>query len=129
MININIKATNMELTPAIRDYVEKRFASLEKFIVHSPEESPSMNIEVGKTTNHHKHGDVYKSEVNLLFKGKTFYVVSEKEDLYAAIDDAKEDLERELVSKKDKSMTLYKRGAARVKNLLKGISNYRPWRK
>jgi len=31
-MNINIKATNMELTGAISDYVNKRLVTVEKFI-------------------------------------------------------------------------------------------------
>lgn len=125
-MNTQIKASNMELTPAIKEYVEKRLGTLEKFI-RGKDGSNQMNIEVGKTTNHHKNGEVYKAEVNLDANGKHFYAVSEKEDLYSAVDDVRSEVERQLVQTKDRDDTLFRRGARSVKKMLKGISNRNPF--
>lgn len=116
----------MELTGAIKEYVEKRLGTLEKFI-RGKEGSSQMNVEVGKTTNHHKNGDVYKAEVNLDANGKHFYAVSEKEDLYSAVDDVKNEIERQLIETKDRADTLFRRGARSVKKMLKGISSRNPF--
>ena len=123
-MNTNIKATNMELTEAINDYVNKRLSGISKFIKGG---NFSANVEVGKTTNHHKQGDVFRAEFNIEISGEKFYTFSEKEDLYVAIDDAKEEIVRQITSKKDKKQTLYKRGAASVKKMLKGISKRNPF--
>lgn len=123
-MNINIKATNMELTEAIEGYVNKKLASLGKFI---QEDKISGYVEIGKTTEHHKNGDVFKAEYNLQLDGKKFYAVSEKSDLYAAIDDAKEEFIRQITRTKDKKQTLYKRGATSVKKMIKGISKRNPF--
>ena len=124
MNTINIKATNMELTGAINDYINKRLAGIEKFIKNSEMNS---NIEVGKTTNHHKRGDVFRAEFNIQISGTKFYAFSEKEDLYTAIDDAKEEIVRQVTSNKDRKKTLFKRGATSVKKMLKGISDRNPF--
>lgn len=116
----------MELTPAIRDYLEKRLQALEKFI-RAKEGSSMMQVEVGKTTNHHKNGDVYKAELNLNAGGRVFNAISEKEDLFGAIDDVKEEMERQLIESKDREDTLFRRGARSVKKMLKGISNRNPF--
>mgnify|MGYP003404567027 CR=1 FL=1 len=123
-MNINIKATNLELTDAIRDYVEKKVESLQKFINNT---NVQVQIEVAKTTNHHKNGEVFKAEIDIRADGKKFFTASEGEDLYATIDEARESMMRELTHNKDRDRTLYKRGAASVKKMLKGISKRNPF--
>ena len=120
----NIKATNMELTGAISDYINKRLSSIEKFV---NSEVVTAHVEVGKTTNHHKQGDVFKAEFDLDISGVKFYTVSEKDDLYAAIDEAKQEIVRQITNSKDRKQTLYKRGATSVKKMLKGISDRNPF--
>lgn len=116
----------MELTEAIKEYVEKRLGALDKFI-RGQEGNSHMDVEVGKTTNHHKNGDVYKAEISLDANGKHFYAVSEKEDLYSAVDDVKSEIERQLIETKDRNDTLFRRGARSVKKMLKGISSRNPF--
>jgi len=118
----NIKATNMELTPAISDYINKKIEMLEKF-VDPNDTSVSANIEVGKTTEHHQQGDVFRAEINFSIGGKQFRAVSETEDLYAAIDEMKDDLAKSLLSNKGKQQTAFRKGASQLKNLLKGFRN------
>ncbi len=124
MININIKATNMELTEAIRDYTDKKINSLEKFL-HN--ESANVQVEVAKTTNHHKNGDVFHAEIDMRAGTRKVFARAEGSDLYASIDEAREMIMRELTHKKDKSRTLFKRGATSVKKMLKGISSRNPF--
>ena len=124
-MNTNIKATNIELTDAISDYVNKRLSGIEKFV--KEEDEMKAYVEVGKTTNHHKQGDVFKAEFNIEISGAKFYSVSEQEDLYAAIDEAKEDITRQITKDKDRKQTLFKRGSASVKKMIKGISSRNPF--
>ena len=118
-MQIKIKATNIELTNAIESYVEEKLQSVEKFMVSHEEEEPVAYVEVGKTTKHHNSGDVFLAEINIRVRGKQFRAVSEKSDLYAAIDDMKDELIRELNSYKNKDRTLMRRGAGMIKNLLR----------
>jgi len=121
----NIKATNMELTEAISDYINKRLEGVKKFAKGN--EELVAYIEVGKTTNHHKRGDVFRAEFNVEISGRKFYTVAEEEDLYAAIDEAKEEVTRQIISSKDRRQTLFKRGASSVKKMLKGVSKRNPF--
>lgn len=123
-MKINIKTTNIELTNPIKKYVNKRLDGIKKFI---KKEEIVGHIEIGKTTQHHKQGDIFKAEFDLNISGQKFYTVSEKEDLYLAIDDAKEDMVRMIVSAKKKKQTLYKRGALSVKKMMKGITKRNPF--
>lgn len=121
---INIKATNMELTPAITDYVNKRLETLEKF---AKGKEMTGQVEVGKTTNHHKQGEVYKAEFDINISGERFFTETSTGDLYSAIDEAKEEIVRRITNNKDRKNTLYKRGASSVKKMLKGISKRNPF--
>ncbi|MEK9174237.1 MAG: ribosome-associated translation inhibitor RaiA [Patescibacteria group bacterium] len=119
-MNISIKSTNIELTPALKDYTEKRISGIAKFTG----EDVSAMVEIGKTTAHHNHGDVFKAEVNITTSlGKQFRAVSEKPDLYEAIDDVRSEIVREISSAKGKKEALWKRGARKVKNMMKGFRN------
>jgi putative sigma-54 modulation protein len=124
-MNINIKATNMELTDAIADYVNKRVASLEKFSKDG--NGISGQVEVGKTTNHHKQGDVFRAEFNLIINGDDFFAVAETDNEYSAIDQVREEIFRKVTHNKDRKQTLFKRGASSVKKMLKGISDRNPF--
>lgn len=121
-MNISIKATNLELTDALRDYATKRVTSLAKYIHGNPETKAS--IEIGKTTNHHHSGEIFSAEVNLHVGGKMFRAVVEKDDLYAAIDEVRESLFREITGNAGKTRTLFKRGGQIVKDTLRGIGGF-----
>jgi putative sigma-54 modulation protein len=124
----NIKATNIEITPAIQSYVDKKVESFDRFIKEA-DESVLCAVEVGKTTKHHMKGDVFKAEVRLHIAGKDLYAVAEKDDLYAAIDEVKDEIIHQLTAHKDKSTTLMRKGALRFKNVVKGLGDWtNKWR-
>lgn len=118
-MQIKIKATNMDLTDALKAYVEEKINSVEKFTVPHEKEVPLAEVEIGKTTKHHNVGDVFRAEVNLSVRGKRYRAVSEKDDLYAAIDDVRNELVREINSVKGKERTLVRRGSSMLKNLIR----------
>ncbi len=96
-----IKATNIELTDAIRSYVEEKFLSLAPFTTNW-EPVASCDIEVGKETEHHNKGPYYLCEVNMEIPGDLIRIEAREEDLYAAIDSAKDTLKERLVKAKEK---------------------------
>lgn len=118
-MKINIKATNIGLSDSVRDYAEKKIRSLEKFL--NSESEILANIEIGKSTKHHKSGDIFRAEAHIKSDGKEFYSVSEKEDLYIAIDDVREEISREINSKRKKAMSMIRRGGTYVKYFMKQI--------
>jgi len=123
-MNINIKATNMELTDAISDYINKRLDGVNKFVKTG---ESLTRVEVGRISNHHKNGDVFKAEFFAEINGNEFYALSKMEDLYSAVDDAVDDLIRQITNNKNRKQTLFKRGATSVKKMMKGISDRNPF--
>ena len=125
-MKINILAKNLELTEDIKNYVSKKVENLEKILSKIVKKGGEVmaNFEVGKTTNHHQRGDVFRAECLIKIDGKEFYVSAEKDDLYAAIDEVKENIFRELSKSKDKAQTVFHRSARRVKEIIKGLRNW-----
>ncbi len=125
-MQINLQAKNIEITESIGDYVEKKVTNLGKILIKMEEKGGEVmvNFEVEKTTNHHKAGDIYKASCLIDISGQSFHASSEKHDLYGAIDDVKEALFREIGSAKDRKQTLFKRGATKVKKLLRASVSF-----
>ncbi|MSU55377.1 MAG: ribosome-associated translation inhibitor RaiA [Candidatus Taylorbacteria bacterium] len=123
-MTINLKGTNISITSEISNYLNKRLEGIEKFL---PTENQSFiaDVELAKTTNHHKAGDIFRAEINIHIAGKSFRAVSEQEDLFRAIDDMKDEVARELSSNKKKKLSLIRKGGQKIKNIIRGIS---PWR-
>ena len=118
----NIKATNITLTSELRDYIDKKLAGVEKFL--DPNDTSIMcDVEVARTTSHHKTGEIFRAEFHIHIAGKYFTAVSEKDNINAALDEVKDEIIHSLKSYKTKKDTLFKRGSAKIKSILKGL----PW--
>lgn len=91
----------MDLTDAIRAYVNEKLAAIEK-LTKNFQPAAEIRIEVGKTTEHHAKGSIYRAEMQLSVPGEVFRAVEEAEDLYEAIDKVKDQLRRQLKGHKDR---------------------------
>ncbi len=121
-MKINIKATGIELTPAISDYVNKKVSAIEKYLDKDTLDMVAQ-VEVGVTTHHHKAGNIFKAEVHITGLGLDLYATREEEDLYAAIDLVKDEIVHNATQSKNKRVTLTRRGAEMVKNIMKGFTD------
>lgn len=122
-MKINIKATGIELTPAISDYAYKKIFTIEKYLPSdSNPEDVVASIEVGKSTKHHKSGNFFRAEVHVTGTGLDLYAVCETEDLYASIDAVRDEIVRNTVQSKGKRQTIARRGAEMMKRVMKGLS-------
>jgi putative sigma-54 modulation protein len=95
-----IKGTNIDLTDAIKDAVESDLAALDP-MVERWGDAASVDVEVGKTTNHHHKGEIFRAEANLQIPGKLLRAEREDEDLYVAIKEVADTLARELNKEKE----------------------------
>ena len=119
-MEIQIKATNINLTDTINDYVEKRLQALDKLI--DPEDTSVLcTVEVEKTTAHHKAGEIFRSEINLHIAGQDFRTEASREKLFDAIDETKNLMARELRRHKSKQQKSVRKGGALIKNMLRGF--------
>lgn len=99
-MEIHLKMLGIEHTAAIDAYVEDKVGKLEKFLqsVGTPHE---IQVEIGKSNNRHKSGITMTCHMHLRLPGATLNAETEAEDLYAAIDSAHEDIERQIVKYKE----------------------------
>lgn len=126
-MNLKIRAKNFDLSPVVEEYALKKISSLEKFLDFKKE--ALCEIELGRTTRHHKSGDVFRAEINIAEPGSAqVYVFAEEDDIYSAIDIVRDEAERSMVAKKSKRNTLYRKGAGIVKGLIKRIDIRKRWK-
>ncbi len=123
-MNINIKATNLELTPTIREYVEEKIGSLERFITRTEIESDlsdkgrasiEARVEVGTISRRSRKGDIFRAEVQLEFFGNSLRSEAIKNDIYLAINEAKDELQRSIKRHCKRKNSLYIRGSRSIK--------------
>ncbi len=117
-MKMNIKGTNVELTEDVRAYLDKRLTGLKKFLGEAGE-SGIAYVELGRTTQHHHTGNIFRAELTLESGGKSFRAVCEREDLRSAVDGMRDELFRELSSHKKKNISLLRRSGQRVKDFIR----------
>lgn len=96
-MNILITGQHLDLTPAIRAYVESK---LERIIRHF-DQVIDIAVILGVDTPADKDRR-HRAEVNLRVKGDVLHAESCAEDLYAAIDMLVEKLDRQVLKVKEK---------------------------
>lgn len=95
MLTFNIRGENIEVTDAIRDYVEKRLSKLEKYFDNNVEAIAHINLKVyqNKTA---------KVEVTIPLPYLTLRAEETSPDLYASVDLVTDKLERQIRKYKTK---------------------------
>lgn len=109
-MQLNIKASNLVLTDAIKNYAVKKMSKLDKLI--KQEKLMNADLELQKTTNHHLKGEIFRVELNLALPGKLLRVEKTEKDLYKAIDNVEEHMDMQLKKYKEKNIEKRRRAAA-----------------
>ncbi|AGK55696.1 ribosome hibernation-promoting factor, HPF/YfiA family [Bacillus sp. 1NLA3E] len=94
-MNYNIRGENIEVTPAIREYVERKIAKLERYFTETPDAHVNVNLRV---YNDKKS----KVEVTIPMTQLVLRAEETNEDMYAAIDLIVDKLERQIRKHKTK---------------------------
>lgn len=120
-MRVTIRQKDVKVTDALRDYIERK-------IVHPAEKrlegegnygEALMDIAVIRTTHHHHKGPVYAVSASITVKDGLIRAEATGEDVHAACDALEEELKREIVARKGKSLSLVKRGARAAKQYLR----------
>lgn len=104
-MRVLIKSTDFTLTAAIEDYIQKKIGGLEKYLKRLDSPAVEVRVEVGRTTGHHRKGNIFRAEANLKLTGHLLRAVEESDDVYAALDLVHEELKRQIISFKEKTIT------------------------
>ncbi|GAB6183398.1 ribosome hibernation-promoting factor, HPF/YfiA family [Thermodesulfovibrio hydrogeniphilus] len=100
-MKITIRGKNIEVTDALRQYVEKRLKKFEKFLSELSEIIVTVGIE--KFT--------HKIDVLLKVNGHLIQAEGKTEDLYSAVDQVVEKLEKQILKYKEKVQDKNKKAA------------------
>ena len=91
-MKFNIRGENIEVTPALREYVEKKLSKLERYFDTFPEIKVNLKV----------YSDQQRVEVNIPFPDLLLRAEEAHTDMYAAIDLVVDKLERQIRKHKTK---------------------------
>lgn len=89
MLRYQVRGENLEITPAIREYIENKVSKLEKYFSNELEANVYANAKVYKNGNQ-------KIEITVPLKGVTLRAEEVNSDLYASVDLVVDKLERQI---------------------------------
>lgn len=95
LMNYNIRGENIEVTPAIREYVEKKISRLEKYFTETPKANVNVNLKVYSDKK-------AKVEVTIPIPHLVLRAEEVNADMYAGIDLITDKLERQIRKHKTK---------------------------
>jgi putative sigma-54 modulation protein len=105
-MNINIRGENLEVTGALREYVEKKLSRLERYFDIPPASDVHVTLRVEK--------DKQNVEVTIPLRGAVLRAEEKNHDMYASIDLVVDKLERQIRKHKTKvNRKFYKEGGLR----------------
>jgi putative sigma-54 modulation protein len=97
-MNLTISGHHLEVTPALRGYVTSK---LERISRHFDQ---VVDMKVLLTVDNLKEKDLrQRAECNIHVKGRDLFAESAHADLYAAVDDLADKLDRQVLRYKDKT--------------------------
>lgn len=126
-MKIVIRWLNFEVDREIEDFVKEKINSLERFAKDIFSEKywngffgrgkPKVEawVELGKETRHHKKGPVFYAECQMRFPGKSLRATSTRENLKKAINEVKEEIERQMIRYKEKLVELGEKRIGKLK--------------
>lgn len=115
--NINIKTTHFTQSAAIEGVLEKRLKTLEKFL---PDRETMLvcDVELERLAGQ-ETGRIFRAEINLQVGGTLLRAEATAERMEDAIEEAKNELKTALVRTNGKRQSLFRRGAKRIKDMLR----------
>ena len=96
-MNLTISGHHLEVTPALRRYVTNKLDRINRHF------DQVVDVKVLLTVENQKEKDRrQRAECNIHVKGSDLFAESSHEDLYAAVDELVDKLDRKVVRHKDK---------------------------
>ena len=96
-MNLKISGHHLEVTPALREYVRSKLERITRHFDQVVDVNVLLTVENLKEKERRQ-----KAEVNLHVKGKDIFMEHSHEDLYAAVDQLMDKLDRQVCKHKDR---------------------------
>jgi len=132
-MKINIKTTNISLDEPLRIWVEKKLGEMDRFLgsfgsdgLDDPKhkEKVELWVDIGRTSQHHQKGDVFRAEVQMHLPNKSLRAEAIHEDLRVAINIVKEELEIEVKKYKGRRISRARTWARKTKEWVRGSETF-----
>ncbi|OHA26253.1 MAG: ribosomal subunit interface protein [Candidatus Taylorbacteria bacterium RIFCSPHIGHO2_02_FULL_44_36] len=117
-MKINIKGTNLSVSPDINGYLSEKLKSVVK-LIDPNDETAIFDIELGRTTRHHQTGDIFRAEINFHRRDDNYRAVSEAGDIFSAIDLVKDRILDELRGAKGRRLRFIRKSGRQIKEWLR----------
>jgi putative sigma-54 modulation protein len=108
-MNLTISGHHLEVTPALREYVLNKLERITRHFDQVVDVSVLLRVENMKEKDRRQ-----KAEVTLHVKGRDIFVEQAHEDLYAAIDELMDKLDRQVMRHKDRVQDHHHHAAKRM---------------
>lgn len=97
-MNLTISGHHLEVTPALRTYVTSKLDRISRHF------DQVVDVKVLLTVDNHKEKEMrQRAECNIHVKGRDLFAECAHEDLYAAVDELADKLDRQVLRYKDKT--------------------------
>ncbi len=96
-MNLTISGHHLDLTPAIREYVQNKLQRIKRHFDHVIDITVILSVD--KLSEKEKR---QRAEITLHVRGKDLHAESVSQDMYAAIDTLIDKLDRQVMKYKDK---------------------------
>ena len=107
-MQVNLKASKIDLTPRIKDYVQQKMNMLEKYL--GSVKVINCDVEISMAVGNQNKGKIFRAEANLSVPGELLRVEKTEKDLFKAIDKVKDHLTRSIRRYKRKRMDKKRKG-------------------
>lgn len=116
-MQIQYKALTVDLTDEVRSYAEEKVAMLERLLGDVDPVNVQVDVDLARRENQ-KSGNVFRADITIHAGANRTHAVGHGETILAAIDEAKDDLSRRLRRTKTRRLDSFRRGGAKIKNML-----------
>jgi ribosome hibernation promoting factor len=101
-MNLHLTGHHLQITPAIRDYVSSKLQRITNHFDHMIDVSVILSVDKLQ----------HKVEATVHVRGRDIFCESAAPDMYAAIDDLADKLDRTIIKHKEKNLAQRHNGAA-----------------
>ncbi|MEX0918426.1 MAG: ribosome-associated translation inhibitor RaiA [Candidatus Paceibacterota bacterium] len=117
----NVKITGIELSPALAQHIESAVWRIGRF-ADKNDEGAMAQIEIGRISDHHRSGAIYKAEFTVRLSHLNSLHAGENDfDIFTAVNLARKEIVRQIKTARKKQKTMEKRGGRRLKDALRGL--------
>lgn len=118
-MDIRIKSTDYHVTPDVEEYLVRRLEALEKLLADTATVA-RCEVELGRDAGRPRHGaNMWFAEMHIIYPGGSVYARNNSESINGAIDDVKEEIERQLRHERKLHIRMLRKSGVLAKRILK----------